>query len=54
MVGRALHYYHTAVNEPLGVVLAMQSTQEGQQPALNTQVRIGRPLHKSRHYNNAM
>jgi pyrroloquinoline quinone (PQQ) biosynthesis protein C len=36
--GRSLHYYYTAVNEPLGVVLAMQSTQEGQQPALNTQV----------------
>jgi pyrroloquinoline quinone (PQQ) biosynthesis protein C len=26
------------VQEPLGVVLAMQSTQEGQQPALNTEV----------------
>jgi pyrroloquinoline quinone (PQQ) biosynthesis protein C len=36
--GRSLHYYYTAVNEPLGVVLAMQCTQEGQQPALNTQV----------------
>jgi pyrroloquinoline quinone (PQQ) biosynthesis protein C len=36
--GRSLHYYHTGVNEPLGVVLAMQSTQEGQQPALNTEL----------------
>jgi pyrroloquinoline quinone (PQQ) biosynthesis protein C len=36
--GRSLHYYYTAVNEPLGVVLAMQCTQEGQQPALNTEV----------------
>src|SRR5437899_2655121 len=35
---RALHYYQTAVQEPIGVVLAMQSTQEGQQPALNTEV----------------
>jgi pyrroloquinoline quinone (PQQ) biosynthesis protein C len=36
--GRALHYHHTGVNEPIGVVLAMQSTQEGQQPALNSEV----------------
>ena len=36
--GRSLHYYTTNVNEPLGVALAMQSTQEGQQPALNTEV----------------
>ena len=35
---RSLHYYQTGVQEPLGVVLAMQSTQEGQQPALNTEV----------------
>ena len=35
---RSLHYYQTGVQEPLGVVLAMQSTQEGQQPALNSQV----------------
>jgi pyrroloquinoline quinone (PQQ) biosynthesis protein C len=35
---RSLHYYYTTVNEPLGVVLAMQATQEGQQPALNTEV----------------
>ncbi len=36
--GRSLHYYTTAVNEPVGVVLAMQATQEGQQPALNKEV----------------
>src|SRR5262249_12288492 len=36
--GRALHYYHTTAHEPIGVVLAMQSTQEGQQPALNKEV----------------
>ncbi len=36
--GRSLYYYQTAVQEPLGVVLAMQSTQEGQQPALNKEV----------------
>ena len=36
--GRSLHYYTTNVNEPIGVALAMQSTQEGQQPALNTEV----------------
>jgi pyrroloquinoline quinone (PQQ) biosynthesis protein C len=36
--GRALHYYQTVVQEPLGVVLGMQSTQEGQQPALNKEV----------------
>jgi pyrroloquinoline quinone (PQQ) biosynthesis protein C len=36
--GRALYYYQTGVQEPIGVVLAMQSTQEGQQPALNTEV----------------
>ena len=35
---RSLHYYQTGVQEPLGVVLAMQTTQEGQQPALNTEV----------------
>jgi len=35
---RSLHYYQTAVEEPLGVVLAMQTTQEGQQPALNSEV----------------
>jgi pyrroloquinoline quinone (PQQ) biosynthesis protein C len=36
--GRSLHYYQTALQEPIGVVLAMQSTQEGQQPALNSEV----------------
>jgi pyrroloquinoline quinone (PQQ) biosynthesis protein C len=36
--GRSLHYYQTVAQEPIGVVLAMQSTQEGQQPALNTEV----------------
>jgi pyrroloquinoline quinone (PQQ) biosynthesis protein C len=36
--GRSLHYYHTVLQEPIGVVLAMQSTQEGQQPALNAEV----------------
>jgi pyrroloquinoline quinone (PQQ) biosynthesis protein C len=36
--GRSLYYYQTGVQEPIGVVLAMQSTQEGQQPALNTEV----------------
>ena len=35
---RALHYHYTGCNEPLGVVLAMQSTQEGQQPALNSEI----------------
>jgi len=36
--GRALHYYQTVAQEPVGVVLAMQTTQEGQQPARNTEV----------------
>ena len=35
---RSLHYYQTGVQEPIGVVLAMQTTQEGQQPALNKEV----------------
>ena len=35
---RSLHYSHTVQQEPIGVVLAMQSTQEGQQPALNGEV----------------
>jgi pyrroloquinoline-quinone synthase len=35
---RSLHYYQTGVQEPVGVVLAMQTTQEGQQPALNKEV----------------
>jgi pyrroloquinoline quinone (PQQ) biosynthesis protein C len=36
--GRALYYLNTARAEPLGVVLAMQFTQEGQMPALNGEV----------------
>ena len=36
--GRSLHYYQTVLQEPVGVILAMQSTQEGQQPALNSEV----------------
>lgn len=36
--GRSLHYSQTVAQEPIGVVLAMQATQEGQQPALNTEV----------------
>jgi len=35
---RSLHYYTTGAQEPIGVVLAMQATQEGQQPALNKEV----------------
>jgi DNA-binding transcriptional regulator YiaG len=35
---RSLHDAHTVAPEPIGVVLAMQSTQEGQQPALNSEV----------------
>ena len=31
---RWLYYYNTAVVEPIGVVLAMQTTQEGQMPGL--------------------
>jgi hypothetical protein len=31
---RSLYYYNTAVVEPIGVVLAMQTTQEGQMPGL--------------------
>ena len=31
---RSLYYYNTVATEPLGVVLAMQSTQEGQMPGL--------------------
>ena len=37
---RRLHYAHTVRDEPLGVVLAMQSTQEGQMPELNKEVTI--------------
>jgi pyrroloquinoline quinone (PQQ) biosynthesis protein C len=36
--GRSLHYYQTVLQEPIGVILAMQSTQEGQQPGLNSEV----------------
>jgi pyrroloquinoline quinone (PQQ) biosynthesis protein C len=31
---RSLYYYHTVTTEPVGVVMAMQSTQEGQMPGL--------------------
>src|SRR5919198_829521 len=44
---RSLHYYQTVLQEPIGVILAMQSTQEGQQPALNSEVVL--PA-LSRHY----
>ena len=37
---RSLHYVHCLRDEPLGVALAMQSTQEGQQVALNNEVTI--------------
>ncbi len=37
---RSLHYVHCLRDEPLGVALAMQSTQEGQQVALNKEVTI--------------
>jgi len=37
---RALHYVHVTREEPLGVVLAMQTTQEGQQVALNKEVTL--------------
>jgi pyrroloquinoline quinone (PQQ) biosynthesis protein C len=39
-LARALHYVHCLREEPLGVALAMQSTQEGQQVALNNEVTI--------------
>jgi pyrroloquinoline quinone (PQQ) biosynthesis protein C len=35
---RSLYYYNTVANEPVGVVLAMQSTQEGQMPGLISEV----------------
>lgn len=38
--GRTLHYVRTMQHEPVGVVLAMQSTQEGQQVALNKEVTL--------------
>jgi pyrroloquinoline quinone (PQQ) biosynthesis protein C len=37
---RRLHYVHTVREEALGVILAMQATQEGQQPALNKEITI--------------
>jgi pyrroloquinoline quinone (PQQ) biosynthesis protein C len=37
---RTLHYMTTIRDEPIGVALAMQSTQEGQQPALNVEVTL--------------
>lgn len=37
---RALHFVHCMRDEPVGVALAMQSTQEGQQVALNTEITI--------------
>ena len=36
--GRALYYLHSAREEPVGVVLAMMFTQEGQMPALNGEI----------------
>jgi pyrroloquinoline quinone (PQQ) biosynthesis protein C len=39
-VGRTLHYVHCLREEPIGVALAMQSTQEGQQVDLNNEVTI--------------
>ena len=38
--GRTLHYAQTIREEPIGVALAMMSTQEGQQVALNRQVTL--------------
>ncbi len=37
---RRLHYAQTLRDESLGVILAMQATQEGQQPALNKEITI--------------
>jgi len=37
---RTLHYVQCLRDEPVGVALAMQSTQEGQQVALNTEITI--------------
>ena len=36
--GRALYYLNAARTEPVGVALAMQFTQEGQMPALNSEI----------------
>lgn len=35
---RSLYYYKTLATEPVGVVLAMQTTQEGQMPGLISEV----------------
>lgn len=35
---RSLHYATVNFEEPIGVALAMQTTQEGQQPALNSEI----------------
>ena len=35
---RSLYMYHTTANEPVGVILAMQTTQEGQMPGLISEV----------------
>jgi pyrroloquinoline-quinone synthase len=37
---RSLYYYNTVAAEPVGVVLAMQSTQEGQMPGLIKEVLV--------------
>ena len=39
-IGRSLHYVHCLREEPIGVALAMQSTQEGQQVDLNNEVTL--------------
>ena len=39
-VGRSLHYVHCLREEPIGVALAMQSPQEGQQVDLNNEITI--------------
>ena len=39
-IGRTLHYVHCLREEPIGVALAMQSTQEGQQVDLNVEITI--------------
>lgn len=35
---RSIYMYHTTATEPVGVILAMQSTQEGQMPGLISEV----------------
>ncbi len=39
-IGRTLHYVHCLREESIGVALAMQSTQEGQQVDLNNEITI--------------